>query len=180
MPSDGKKGITVKIDAELHAEVRQYLEEHGMTMAEFVTLALDDELHPKINQKEGQNMGNMRTMAFQVPEDLFQRIKEYLRRNNMTQKEFVIGLIEDELERDQIERENAEQLPEENEEDVEQEENTAVSDFETVSEEAENYTEEQDENDYSDGFEDENEKFDYGEESENESETEDMGFSMGM
>lgn len=103
--ADDKKGITVKIDAGLHAEVRQYIEQHSMTMAEFITLALDDELHPKFNQKEGSNMGNMRTLAFQVSEDLFQRIKDYLRRNNMSQKEFVIGLIEGELEREQAERE---------------------------------------------------------------------------
>ena len=77
--ADEKKGITVKIDADLHAEIREYLERHeGMTMAEFITLAVDDELHPKIQQKEGNNMGNMRTMAFQVPEELFQRIKDYL------------------------------------------------------------------------------------------------------
>lgn len=106
--ADDKKGITVKIDAGLHAEVRQYIEQHSMTMAEFITLALDDELHPKFNQKEGSNMENMRTLAFQVPEDLFQRIKDYLHRNNMSQKEFVIGLIEDELEREQAEREGLE------------------------------------------------------------------------
>ena len=34
------KGITVKIDADLHAEVRQYLEATNMTMAEFVTQAI--------------------------------------------------------------------------------------------------------------------------------------------
>ena len=51
-------------------------------------------------------MENMKTIAVQVPEDLFQRIKEYLQRNNMTQKQFLIGLIEDELERDQMERED--------------------------------------------------------------------------
>ena len=102
-----KKGITVKIDADLHAEIREYLERHeGMTMAEFITLAVDDELHPKIQQKEGKNMGNMRTMAFQVPEELFQRIKDYLHRNNMSQKEFVLGLIETELDREQTERES--------------------------------------------------------------------------
>lgn len=56
MPSDGKKGITVKIDAELHAEVRQYLESHEMTMADFVSLVLQDELHPKITMKEEKNM----------------------------------------------------------------------------------------------------------------------------
>lgn len=62
--ADEKKGITVKIDAALHAEIREYLERHeGMTMAEFITLAVDDELHPKIQQKEGNSMGNMRTMA---------------------------------------------------------------------------------------------------------------------
>lgn len=105
--ADEKKGITVKIDADLHAEIREYLERHeGMTMAEFITLAVDDELHPKIQQKEGNNMGNMRTMAFQVPEELFQRIKDYLHRNNMSQKEFVLGLIETELNREQAERES--------------------------------------------------------------------------
>ena len=104
--ADEKKGITVKIDADLHAEIREYLERHeGMTMAEFITLAVDDELHPKIQQKEGNSMGNMRTMAFQVPEELFQRIKDYLHRNNMSQKEFVLGLIETELDREQTERE---------------------------------------------------------------------------
>ena len=100
MAADGKKGITVKVDAALHAEITQYLQDHGMTMTEFVTLALQDELHPKIDEKEGKNMEKMRTLAFQVPESLFQRIKDYLHRNNMTQKDFVIGLIAQELDRD--------------------------------------------------------------------------------
>ncbi len=102
--ADEKKGITVKIDADLHAEVRQYLEQHGMTMAEFVTQALDDELHPKHTIKEEKDMSNTRTIAFQVPEELFQRIKEYLSRNNITQRQFVIGLIETELDREQTQR----------------------------------------------------------------------------
>ncbi len=99
MAAEGKKGITVKVDAALHAEVTQYLKEHGMNMTEFVTLALQDELHPKINEKEGKNMEEMRTLAFQVPDSFFQRIKDYLHRHNMTQKAFVIGLIEQELNR---------------------------------------------------------------------------------
>ncbi|MGN0497795.1 MAG: hypothetical protein ACI4F6_01825 [Acutalibacteraceae bacterium] len=155
LPSDEKKGITVKIDAGLHAEVRQYLEEHGMTMAEFVTLALDDELHPKIQMKEGKSMENMRTIAVQVPEDLFQRIKEYLQRNNMTQKEFMIGLIEDELERDLTEREGAVEpqngSDEYEEDEPDEQEETALADD-------------------SDGCED----------SEDESEDETQGLIMGM
>ena len=97
-----KKGITVKVDAELHAEVRQYLEENGLTMAEFVAKSLRDELHPKFTEEK--SMENMRTLAFQVPEELFRKIKDYLQRNNLTQKEFVIGLIENEIERDLAQR----------------------------------------------------------------------------
>ena len=81
MPNE-KKGITVKVDAGLHAQVREYIETHGMTMGEFVAQALDNELHPKV--QEVNNMGT-RTMAFQVPEDLFQQIKEYLKRNHDTE-----------------------------------------------------------------------------------------------
>lgn len=96
------KGITVKIPADLHAEVKAYLEAHGMTMGEFITQAVDNELHPKIQiTQEDKNMERMRTLAFQVPDSLFQRVKAYLERNHMTQKQFVIGLIESEIEQDE-------------------------------------------------------------------------------
>ena len=100
MGTEEKKGITVKVDADLHAEVRRYLEQNGMTMSEFVAIALHNELHPKITEKEDTQMGNMRTLAFQVPEDLFQKIKDYLTRHGISQKQFVIGLIEKEIDRD--------------------------------------------------------------------------------
>lgn len=32
MPNGEKKGITVRIDADLHAEVSQYLRDHSMTI----------------------------------------------------------------------------------------------------------------------------------------------------
>ena len=107
MPSE-KKGITVKVDAELHAQVREYIEAHGMTMGEFVAQALDNELHPRI--QEGQNMSNMRTMAFQIPSEMFDEIKDYLNRHHMKQKDFVLGLIRAELDRDQQQTESQEQL----------------------------------------------------------------------
>ena len=53
--------------------------------------------------KGATTMGKTRTMAFQVSEELFQQIKEYLARYEQTyhrrlsQKEFVIGLIEQAL-----------------------------------------------------------------------------------
>ena len=47
--------------------------------------------------------GTTRTMAFQIPEELFLRIKAHLDRetartgHKLTQREFVLGLIEDAL-----------------------------------------------------------------------------------
>ncbi len=47
--------------------------------------------------------GNTRTMAFQISEELFQRIKAHLERESirlgrkLTQREFVLGLIEEAL-----------------------------------------------------------------------------------
>lgn len=96
------KGITVKIPADLHAELKAYIEAHGMTTGEFIAQAVDHELHPKIQiTQEDKNMERMRTLAFQVPDSLFQRVKAYLERNHMSQKQFVIGLIESEIEQDE-------------------------------------------------------------------------------
>lgn len=145
VPDNEKKGITVKIDAGLHAEVRQYLESHGMTMAEFVTQALQDELHPKINMREENTMGNMRTLAFQVPEELFQQIKDYLQRNNMTQKEFVIGLIKTEIDRDLTQRTEVVEATWE----IEEQDSANISeDFDESNDESEDIDEEQEESDY--------------------------------
>ena len=52
-------------------------------------------------------MEKMRAMAFQVPENLFQKIKDYLNRNHMTQKDFVLGLITKEIDRDLATRQEA-------------------------------------------------------------------------
>ncbi len=182
MSTNEKKGITVKIDAELHAEVRQYLESHEMTMAEFVTLALQDELHPKLNIQEDKTMGNMRTLAFQVPEELFHKIKDYLQRNNMTQKDFVIGLIETEIERDLTQRAVMSEAPTTSakmvEEHAEQQETAAVSDCESFSEEVEEQPEEQESADFSDDFDGESEELENIDEEQDESE--DQGMSMSM
>ncbi len=145
-----KKGITVKIDADLHAEVRQYLEANNMTMAEFVTQALDDELHPRV-QKEDAKMENTRTIAFQVPEDLFRRLKDYLRRNEITQRQLLITLIEDELEREQTEREVQETTPEQTEDALEEAENDELVEDEQLEAEEE-LAEEDLEEDEEEGF----------------------------
>ncbi|WP_455530757.1 hypothetical protein [Ruminococcus sp.] len=161
MSETEKKGITVKIDADLHAQVRQYIEANGMTMAEFVSKALDDELHPKTTIKEEKYMGNMRTMAFQIPSELFDQIKDYLDRHHMTQKQFVLGLIQDELDRDYEEQQAmAEKQQSEDEPDEDEDEDEDLSEEDEESED-----------------EDEDEDID---ESEDPEESEDEGMSMDM
>ena len=161
MANDGKKGLTVQLPLDLHAEVKQYVETNNMTMAEFVVLALNDELHPKYQEKEENTMANMRTLAVQIPEELFQKIKEYLRRNNMTQKEFIIGLIESEIERDLTAREAQDEASQIDE--AEEEEN--FGDEDAVYDEIED-TEEEPKDEYFDEEE---------EETENETEDEYLG-----
>ena len=195
--AEEKKGITVKIDADLHAEIRQFIEQNGMTMAEFVSQALYNELHPKIQPQEVKNMGPTRTMAFQMPEDMFQRLKAYLNRHGITQKEFVLGLVEAEIRRDEelINAQNAAKLDEtaedisndetENEaEDFDNEESDDEDEDEELNDEE---SEDEDEELDDEESEDEDEELDY-EESEDEdeehdneeSEVEDEAFSMAM
>ena len=179
MPDVAKKGITVKVAAGLHAEVSEYIRSHGMTMSEFVAVALDNELHPKISEKEGNIMANTRTVAFQVPEEMFQRIKDYLHRNNMTQKQFLLGLIERELDRAQTAREseNAGFEREHDEDEPDYSEKDAVDDFEGDSDEDEFEDESEDEYDEEDSEFDDEESDD---EDFDDDEAEDEGFEMSM
>ena len=140
--SNEKKGITVKIDADIHAEIRQYVESKGMTMAQFIEQAVDNELHPKFNNnmEENKSMEKMRTLAFQVPEDLFQKVKAYLDRNHISQKQFVIGLIEREIDRDLTERAEL-KAAEQPDEELDEEQDEAAYNEEIVDDEDEEITE---------------------------------------
>ena len=93
-----KKNLCAMIPADLHARVRQEQERSGQTLSEYVEQLIQN----YYNMKENKKMtGDMRTMAIQLPEELFERLKAYLKRNNLKQKQFIIGLIEDALEEDE-------------------------------------------------------------------------------
>ena len=95
-----KKNLCAQIDTALHMRVRQEQERSGMTLSEYVEQLIQN----YYNMKETTKMtGDMRTMAIQLPEELFERLKAYLKKNNLKQKQFIIGLIEDALEGDEAE-----------------------------------------------------------------------------
>ena len=93
-----KKNLCAMIPADLHARVRQEQEQSGKTLSEFVEQLITDYYKMKENTKM---TGDMRTMAIQLPEELFERLKAYIKKNNLKQKQFIIGLIEDALEQDE-------------------------------------------------------------------------------
>ena len=95
-----KKNLCAMIPADLHARVRLEQEQSGKTLSEFVEQLITD----YYKMKEGTKMtGDMRTMAIQLPEELFERLKAYLKKNGLKQRQFIIGLIEDALEEDEVE-----------------------------------------------------------------------------
>ncbi len=120
-----KKNLCAMIPADLHARVRQEQEQSGKTLSEYVEQLIQN----YYNMKENIKMtGDMRTMAIQLPEELFERLKAYLKKNNLKQKQFIIGLIEDALEQDeedttaQAGSENASETEEPDEPDMDVEE----------------------------------------------------------
>ena len=90
------KNLCAQIPESLHARVRTEQEQSGQTLSQYVT-ALITEYY---NLKEGRKMEGTRTMALQIPEELFQRIKRYLDSESeqtgkkVSQREFVLGLIQ--------------------------------------------------------------------------------------
>ena len=98
------KNLCAQIPLDLHNRVCEAREQSGLTTAQYITNLLIEYFKMKEN---GGNMtmanNNTRTMAFQIPEDLFQRIKAHLERESArtgrkyTQREFVLGLIEEAL-----------------------------------------------------------------------------------
>ena len=93
------KNLCAQIPLDLHAKVCEAKERLGITglLRTYFTIFCTQE------KKGVTNMENSRTMAFQIPEELFQRIKRHLEHESarlgrkVTQREFVLGLIESAL-----------------------------------------------------------------------------------
>ena len=97
-----KKNLCAMIHLELFQKFSEERDKAGQTNSEYMTKLLTEYFTMKENG--GMNMarenGKGRTLAFQISEELFQRIKAHLEMETartgrkLTQKDFVIGLIE--------------------------------------------------------------------------------------
>ena len=94
------KGLSCQIPESLHARVTAERIAANQSLSEYITALLTN------YYEDGgkNNMAQTRTMAFQIPEELFQRIKAHLEGESsrlgrkVTQREFILGLIESALE----------------------------------------------------------------------------------
>lgn len=111
-----KKNLCAPISIELHARVREEQEQLGQTLGEYVEQVLRE--HFEGGSRKMADKG--RTMAFQVSEEFFQRIKAYLAAHpGLSQKEFIIGLVEDALTEWEQARDTAESAAEQKMEEAE-------------------------------------------------------------
>lgn len=100
------KNLCAQIPLELHAKVCGEREQREQTTSEYITQLLMEYYEMKENGGKATMASNgSRTMAFQILEEPFQRIKQHLERESarsgkkVTQREFVLGLIEEALEK---------------------------------------------------------------------------------
>ena len=84
------RNLCAQIPTELHSKVRERQEASGQTLGQYMTWLIT-----KFYEEEGKPTmkGNQRTVAFQVPEDLFERFKEYLKKNGVKQNAFFLDCI---------------------------------------------------------------------------------------
>ena len=114
-----KKNLCAMIPADLHARVRQEQEQSGKTLSEYVEQLIQN----YYNMKENTKMtGDTRTLATQIPEELFERLKAYLKKKGLKQRQFIIGLIEDALDQDEEDSNDSSETEEPDEPDMDAEE----------------------------------------------------------
>ena len=90
------KNLCAQIPVELHNRLRVEQERSGLTLSVYMT----DLLTKYYEKGSEKTVEGMRTMAFQMPEEMFQRLKKHLERESqrtgrkVSQKQFVLGLIQ--------------------------------------------------------------------------------------
>ena len=133
------KNICGKIPVELHEKVRAEIEEKDTSTQIFIRQVIEEHF----NRLEGKGEESMekRTLAVQVTEELFQRVKWVVAKEGIKQKDFIIRIIEKAVEEVEAKWKELEQ-PEENAETdrLEEAKETAEDVYEEETTEAETET----------------------------------------
>ena len=133
------KNICGKISVELHEKVRAEIEERETSTQIFIRQVIEE--HFNRLENKGEESMEKRTLAVQVTEELFQRVKWAVTKEGIKQKDFIIRIIEKAVEEVEAKWKELEQ-PEENAETdrLEEAKETAEDVYEEETTEAETET----------------------------------------
>ena len=133
------KNICGKIPVELHEKVRAEIEERETSTQIFIRQVIEE--HFNRLENKGEESMEKRTLAVQVTEELFQRVKWAVKKEGIKQKDFIIRIIEKAVEEVEAKWNELEQ-PEENAETdrLEEAKETAEDVYEEETTEAETET----------------------------------------
>ena len=87
------KNLCAPIPSDLHAKVREHQEASGKTLGQYMAWLITQ----FYEYEKGGNASmadNKRTVAFQVPADLFEQFKAYLEKNHIKQNAFFLDCIQ--------------------------------------------------------------------------------------
>ena len=112
------KNICGKIPMDLHEKVREEIELTESSTQKFLQQVIEEHFD-RLEGKGEISMGEVRTVAVQVSEELFQRLKVVIGKKHMKQKDFLIQIIEEALEKAEAEWQSEDQ-PEESEQTTEE------------------------------------------------------------
>ena len=101
---------------DLHEKVREEIELTESSTQKFLQQVIEEHFN-RLEGKGEISMGAVRTVAVQVSEELFQRLKVVIGKNHMKQKDFLIQIIEEALEKAEAEWQSKDQ-PEESEQTI--------------------------------------------------------------
>lgn len=85
-----RKNLCAMLPVALHTRVRQEQEKAGMTLGGYVEAMITE----YYDWKDGKIMtGEMRTLAAQIPAELFDRLDRYLKACGIKKKDFLVDII---------------------------------------------------------------------------------------
>ncbi len=92
MMAEEMKNLCAMIPVDLHAKVRAQQEASGKNLGQYMTWLITQFYE---TEQGGKNMiDDKKTVAFQVPADLFEQFKAYLKKHNIKQNAFFLDCIQ--------------------------------------------------------------------------------------
>ena len=105
------KNICGKIPMDFLEKVREEIELTESSTQKFLQQVIEEHFN-RLEGKGEISMGAVRTVAVQISEELFQRLKTVIAKKGMKQKDFLIQIIEEALEKAEAEWQNKDSMEE--------------------------------------------------------------------